>query len=187
MAEKFVVPIHGSDHCPGGPDPIPCLGGAIVEWGNVAEIVTLSVATGSTGTFIQWQMDRTPPGNQYVVSNMATDATKPFKLQANGWYSFIPDVEFTGAGYTDVRTMIITSATFDTIATALAPSHAESSPIFASLSFSAGPIYIQASSASPKRPQVKCYQGTGISKDIATGYFTCIYWGDTDEHPYDFF
>ena len=25
MAEKFVVPIHGSDHCPGGPDPIPCL------------------------------------------------------------------------------------------------------------------------------------------------------------------
>lgn len=23
---KVVVPIHGRDHCPGGPDPIPCLG-----------------------------------------------------------------------------------------------------------------------------------------------------------------
>ena len=25
MAEKFVIPIHGQDHCPGGPDPISCL------------------------------------------------------------------------------------------------------------------------------------------------------------------
>jgi hypothetical protein len=25
VAEKFVIPIHGQDHCPGGPDPIPCL------------------------------------------------------------------------------------------------------------------------------------------------------------------
>ncbi|MDQ3671685.1 MAG: hypothetical protein M3364_04500 [Actinomycetota bacterium] len=24
---KTVLPIHGADHCPGGPDPIPCLGG----------------------------------------------------------------------------------------------------------------------------------------------------------------
>ena len=25
MTERVVLPIHGSDHCPGGPDPIPCL------------------------------------------------------------------------------------------------------------------------------------------------------------------
>lgn len=25
MTERIVLPIHGQDHCPGGPDPIPCL------------------------------------------------------------------------------------------------------------------------------------------------------------------
>lgn len=25
MPERLVLPIHGADHCPGGPDPIPCL------------------------------------------------------------------------------------------------------------------------------------------------------------------
>lgn len=25
MTERIVLPIHGEDHCPGGPDPIPCL------------------------------------------------------------------------------------------------------------------------------------------------------------------
>jgi hypothetical protein len=27
-----LVPIHGRDHCPGGPDPIPCLGRNPIEW-----------------------------------------------------------------------------------------------------------------------------------------------------------
>lgn len=30
MTERVVLPIHGLDHCPGGPDPIPCLGTAVV-------------------------------------------------------------------------------------------------------------------------------------------------------------
>ena len=25
MTERVILPIHGADHCPGGPDPIPCL------------------------------------------------------------------------------------------------------------------------------------------------------------------
>ena len=29
---KVVVPNHGPDHCPGGPDPIPCLTGGTVPW-----------------------------------------------------------------------------------------------------------------------------------------------------------
>ena len=50
MAEKFVIPIHGGDHCPGGPDPIPCLGNPIafratfsgsLSVGNLSETIIL--------------------------------------------------------------------------------------------------------------------------------------------------
>jgi hypothetical protein len=34
---KAVVPIHGSDHCPGGPDPIPCLTSAIRPWAQLMD------------------------------------------------------------------------------------------------------------------------------------------------------
>jgi hypothetical protein len=37
---KVVLPIHGGDHCPGGPDPIPCLGGTF-PWVILRESISI--------------------------------------------------------------------------------------------------------------------------------------------------
>lgn len=36
MPERQVLRIHGAEHCPDGPDPIPCLTPSIFEWASVS-------------------------------------------------------------------------------------------------------------------------------------------------------
>ena len=55
MTERVILPIHGADHCPGGPDPIPCL------TDEIKYIVCKDIATGQTfatgGSDILWQVN----------------------------------------------------------------------------------------------------------------------------------
>lgn len=46
MTERVILPIHGQDHCPGGPDPIPCL--VNVPWIAVYDNVIYGQQVGDT-------------------------------------------------------------------------------------------------------------------------------------------
>jgi hypothetical protein len=49
VTERLVLPIHGGDHCPGGPDPIPCLSSEI-PWARRSKGFDASNQTIGTGT-----------------------------------------------------------------------------------------------------------------------------------------
>lgn len=49
MTERQVIPIHGGDHCPGGPDPIPCLESSPTVWAALSNQVLGWVYEGAGG------------------------------------------------------------------------------------------------------------------------------------------
>lgn len=68
MTERVVLPIHGQDHCPGGPDPIPCLG--VVDYFRAVLFLTIgnAVSVGSTMVDVEY--------NTWENSNSAVFAPK---------------------------------------------------------------------------------------------------------------
>lgn len=79
----MVLPIHGSDHCPGGPDPIPCLGAPISA---VAHAYSRSQACNSTLTleFDDFFRNDSSFGYTQVTSSRA----KYITISTEGFYKY---------------------------------------------------------------------------------------------------
>lgn len=89
MSQKTVLPIHGADHCPGGPDPLPCLAsaaGAVPTPWATARNVTLStsVASGTAWTNIALP-DIVVAGSQAAL----TAVTDGIQIDENGIYLIV--------------------------------------------------------------------------------------------------
>ena len=52
MTERIVLPIHGADHCPGGPDPIPCF--TSLPYAYMGDFTGRTVASGAWTAFTDW-------------------------------------------------------------------------------------------------------------------------------------
>jgi hypothetical protein len=73
---KEVVPIHGGDHCPGGPDPIPCLTATVpffraYRWGVASQTIN-----NTFDAYVRW--------DRYQTSDAA-------KIDIAGWQAGTPD------------------------------------------------------------------------------------------------
>lgn len=75
MSLKSPLQIHGADHCPGGPDPIPCLSTPCFrayKWN--AALQTINNLNDGYITFDRWQ------------------TSDPSKIDSGGWIAGTPDV-----------------------------------------------------------------------------------------------
>lgn len=75
--EKQVLPIHGDQHCPGGPDPIPCLTNSVPFFRAYKWNAALQTVVNNQDAYIQF--------DRYQTS----DATK---MDIDGWIAGTPDV-----------------------------------------------------------------------------------------------
>jgi len=79
---KVVLPIHGPDHCPGGPDPIPCLRIPYFRMWQYAVQTTLDGVTGDADPlrFDRWETSDT----DYFEEPSITPGTPPTIGSVNG-------------------------------------------------------------------------------------------------------
>lgn len=106
---KQVLPIHGDQHCPGGPDPIPCLGVQIfrAQKYSLANEVTVT-GTSAPIDFDWWEnandsiyLPGKPNGNPDPV--MGTDLVRYVSLMQPGRYTFTFRVRIGGGSVNGVR------------------------------------------------------------------------------------
>jgi hypothetical protein len=91
---KTVLPIHGEDHCPGGPDPIPCLGGP-VHWAKVYNSNPIARAAGAGQTLVASYNNGFIDADSDVLT---LDANNIPQIHAPGIYVVKADVSFGFGG-----------------------------------------------------------------------------------------
>jgi len=163
--------------------PMPTTCPCPVEWALVqdASSDTINNNTLTTVTF-----------ESYAIASSATaiqinTATIPFKLVEAGWYHFWVDVEWSGAGFTDVRMAIMSKAGggfwLNNNDTTFLPRTVMSDPYVAGTTGSWGPLYANCSSGNSINVGLKVQQASGVSKTMTGVHYSVIYLGPAMDIP----
>lgn len=100
------IPIHGPDHCPTGPDPIPCIG---VEWGFAQFTTDQTVTTGTSGMNPGFDEIYVPSGQTTLIVNPdgSADNVSPFYFTSPCIMGQSARVQFTDLDWTDIRRLAV--------------------------------------------------------------------------------
>lgn len=94
MPERLVLPIHGADHCPGGPDEIPCLGAQVFRAlhynDDVGDDITVGGTTNVDITYNYWENPNSaifrPETSGGATPTLGTHNVQRVELLVPGYY-----------------------------------------------------------------------------------------------------
>jgi hypothetical protein len=106
MPERVILPIHGADHCLGGPDPIPCLGIAVFRAWKYLQANQTTITSSHTALNWEWWQNgdpsvfepRTPANGPDPV--VGTDLMRYVRLKQPGRYIHTVQIQPNGTNRT---------------------------------------------------------------------------------------